>query len=80
MKKDDIGSVIQPVRKRHLPKKIHRTLTLLFSESPSREKSANQATYSRKYGNQDRQQNSWVKMELVSTVDARFLRHDRANE
>jgi hypothetical protein len=28
----------------------------------------------------DRQQNLWVKMELVSSVDVRFLRHDRANE
>jgi hypothetical protein len=28
----------------------------------------------------DRQQNLWVKMGLVSSVEVRFLRHDRANE
>ncbi len=27
-----------------------------------------------------RQQNSWVRTGLVSTVEVRFLRHDRANE
>jgi hypothetical protein len=28
----------------------------------------------------DRQQNLWVKTGLVSSVEVRFLRHDRANE
>jgi hypothetical protein len=28
----------------------------------------------------DHQQNLWVKTELVSAVDVRFLRYDRANE